>query len=87
MRPAKIPAEVVYAKVWDSLCKRMDPATHRVHPSWLAMMREIGVCRQRIATTINMMKAQGKLKVVTVPKPGPTGKEVDYYYEVCKSPK
>ena len=49
MRRAKVPGEVVYQKVWESLCKRMDPGTHLVHPSWLTMMREIHVCRQRIA--------------------------------------
>ena len=52
MRRAKVPGEVVYQKVWASLCKRMDPETHLVHPSWLTMMREIHVCRQRIADVI-----------------------------------
>ena len=47
MRRAKVPGEVVYQKVWESLCKRMDSETHLVHPSWLKMMREIHVCRQQ----------------------------------------
>ena len=33
MRLAKVPGEVVCQKVWDSLCKRMDPKTHLVHMS------------------------------------------------------
>ena len=59
MRVAKIPAEVVEAKVLESLRSRMDPATRRVYPRWKLMMREIGVCRQRIADAVNSLKAQG----------------------------
>lgn len=82
MRPAKVPGEVVYQKVWDSLCKRMDPETHLVHPSWLTMMREIGVCRQRIADAITGLKAEGKLEVVTVPRKGGKKGQLEYWYEV-----
>ena len=57
MRRAMVPREVVYQKVWESLCKRMDPEKHLVHPSWLKMMREIHVCRQRIADVITDLKA------------------------------
>ena len=64
MRPAKIPFEVVYQKVWASLCERMDPKTCLVRPVWKQMMREIGVCRQRIADVINELKANGKIEVV-----------------------
>ena len=64
MRPAKVPFEVVYAKVWASLCERMDPKTHLVYPSWLTMMREIHVCRQRIADAINLLKAEGKIEII-----------------------
>ena len=59
MRIAKIPAEIVEAKVLESLRSRMDPATRRVYPRWKLMMREIGVCRQRIADAVNSLKAQG----------------------------
>lgn len=82
MRPAKVPGEVVYQKVWDSLCKRMDPKTHLVHPSWLTMMREIGVCRQRIADAITGLKAEGRLEVVTAPRKGGKKGEIEYWYEV-----
>ena len=82
MRPAKVPGEVVYQKVWDSLCKRMDPETHLVHPSWLTMMREIGVCRQRIADAITGLKAEGRLEVVTAPRKGGKKGEIEYWYEV-----
>ena len=41
MRIAKIPAEIVEAKVLESLRSRMDPATRRVYPRWKLMMREI----------------------------------------------
>ena len=82
MRPAKVPGEVVYQKVWDSLCKRMDPKTHLVHPSWLTMMREIGVCRQRIADAISNLKAEGKLEVVTAPRPDGKKAHSEYCYEV-----
>ena len=82
MRPAKVPGEVVYQKVWDSLCKRMDPETHLVHPSWLTMMREIGVCRQRIADAITGLKAEGKLEVVTMPRKGGKKGQLEYWYEV-----
>ena len=65
MRVAKIPAEIVEARVLESLRSRMDPATRRVHPNWKLMMREIGVCRQRIADAINSLKAQGVFTVGT----------------------
>ncbi|MDO5319705.1 MAG: hypothetical protein Q4G65_13845 [bacterium] len=82
MRPAKVPGEVVYEKVWASLCARMDPSTRRVRPSWIQMMREIGVCRQRIADTINTLKAEGKLEVVMVPKRTGDDRHCDYYYRI-----
>ena len=82
MRPAMVPREVVYQKVWASLCKRMDPKTHLVHPSWLTMMREIGVCRQRIADAITGLKAEGRLEVVTAPRKGGKKGEIEYWYEV-----
>ena len=59
MRVAKIPAEIVEAKVLESLRSRMDAASRRVYPRWKLMMREIGVCRQRIADAVNSLKAQG----------------------------
>jgi len=82
MRPAKVPGEVVYQKVWASLCARMDPETHRVRPSWLTMMREIHVCRQRIADAVNILKAEGKIAVVTVPNC--RGDGIDYFYEIVQ---
>ena len=82
MRPAMVPREVVYQKVWESLCKRMDPKTRLVHPSWLTMMREIHVCRQRIADVITDLKAQGKIAVVTVPRKGCKKAQPEYWYEV-----
>ena len=65
MRVAKIPAEIVEARVLESLRSRMDPATRRVYPRWKLMMREIGVCRQRIADAVNSLKAQGMFTVGT----------------------
>ncbi len=65
MRVAKIPAEIVEAKVLESLRSRMDPVTRRVYPSWKLMMREIGVCRQRIADAIKSLKEQGAFTVGT----------------------
>ena len=56
MRIAKIPAEIVEAKVLESLRSRMDPATRRVYLRWKQMMREIGVCRQRIADAVKSLK-------------------------------
>lgn len=82
MRPAMVPREVVYQKVWDSLCKRMDPKTHFVRPSWLTMMREIHVCRQRIADVITDLKVEGKIAVVTAPRKGGRQGEIEYWYEV-----
>ena len=64
MRIAKIPGEVVYQRVWTSLCERMDPKTHLVRPDWKVMMRKVGVCRQRIADAVNSLKAKGKIEVV-----------------------
>ena len=64
MRIAKIPGEVVYQRVWASLCERMDPETHLVRPDWKDMMRKVGVCRQRIADAVNSLKAEGKIEVV-----------------------
>ena len=82
MRPAKVSKGVVYQRVWDSLCKRMDPKTHLVHPSWLTMMREIHVCRQRIADVITDLKAEGKIAVVTAPRKGTKKSHPDYWYKV-----
>ena len=83
MRPAKVPGEVVYQKVWASLCKRADPQTRLVHPSWREMMREIGVCRQRIADVITRLKAYGKIAVVTTPrKDGNMKSHPEYWYKV-----
>ena len=39
MRVAKIPAEIVEAKVLESLRSRMDPVSRRVYPRWKLMMR------------------------------------------------
>ena len=83
MRPAKVPGEVVERMVWESLCERMDPKTHLVRPSWLTMMRKIHVCRQRIADAINILKAEGKIKVVEVHEPRRNGTILVFYYEVC----
>ena len=82
MRPAMVPREVVYQKVWESLCKRMDPETHLVHSSWLKMMREIHVCRQRIADVITDLKTQGRIAVVTAPRKGNKKSHPEYWYEV-----
>ena len=82
MRRAKVPGEVVYQKVWVSLCKRMDPETHLVHPSWLTMMREIHVCRQRIADVIADLKTEGKIAVVTAPRKGGKKTQPECWYEV-----
>ena len=82
MRPAMVPRDVVYQKVWASLCKRMDPETHLVHPSWLKMMREIHVCRQRIADVITELKAEGKITVVTAPRKGNKKSHPEYWYKV-----
>ena len=65
MRIAKIPAEIVEVKVLESLRSRMDPATRRVYPRWKQMMREIGVCRQRIADAVKSLKEQGAFTVGT----------------------
>ncbi|MCR5752120.1 MAG: hypothetical protein K6G91_09160 [Kiritimatiellae bacterium] len=63
MRIAKIPAEIVESKVLESLRRRMNPETRRVYPEWKLMMREIGVCRQRIADAINGLKERGVFTV------------------------
>ena len=84
MRPAKVPSEVVVRMVWESLCKRMDPETHLVRPSWLMMMRKIHVCRQRIADAVDVLKADGRIKVVEKHETGRNGMYLVIYYEVCK---
>ena len=80
MRTAKVPKEIIFQKVWESLCKRMDPETHLVRPSWLTMMREIGVCRQHISTATRHLMAQGRIRSVNVPCTN--GECVDTYYEI-----
>ena len=84
MRPAKVPREVVARIVWESLCERMDPKTHLVRPPWLTMMRKIHVCRQRIADAVDILKAEGKIKVVEAHETGRYGTTLVIYYEVCK---
>lgn len=64
MRIAKIPSEVVYQRVWASLCERMDPETHLVRPDWKGLMRKVGVCRQRISDAVKALKAEGKIEDV-----------------------
>ena len=64
MRMAKIPSEIVCQRVWASLCERMDPETHLVRPAWKDMMRNVGVCRQRLADAVNSLKGEGKIEVV-----------------------
>ena len=84
MRPAKVPSEVVVRMVWESLCERMDPETHLVRPSWLMMMRKIHVCRQRIADAVDVLKADGRIKVVEKHETGRNRMYLVIYYEVCK---
>ena len=64
MRPPRVPYEIVYQKVWASLCERMAPETHLVRPQWKKMMREIGTSRQAISVAVNNLKAAGKIEVV-----------------------
>lgn len=66
MRPPRVPYEIVYQKVWASLCERMNPETHLVRPQWKKMMREIGTSRQAIAiaVAVNNLKAEGKIESV-----------------------
>ena len=82
MRIAKISAEVVEQKVLESLRRRADPVTRRVYPSWKLMMREIGVCRQRIADAINNLKAKGQISVLTIPPPEGSNRPSEYFYEL-----
>ena len=84
MRPAKVPSEVVVRMVWESLCERMDPETHLVRRSWLMMMRKIHVCRQRIADAVDVLKADGRIKVVEKHERGRNRMYLVIYYEVCK---
>ena len=84
MRPAKVPSEVVVRMVWESLCERMDPETHLVRPSWLMMMRKIHVCRQRIADAVDVLKADGRIKVVEKHETGRNWMYLVICYEVCK---
>ena len=82
MRIAKVSAEVVEQMVLESLRRRADPITRRVYPSWKLMMREIGVCRQRIANAINNLKARGQISVLTVPPPEGSNRLPEYFYEL-----
>ena len=64
MRPPRVPYEIVYQKVWASLCERMDRETHLVRPRWKKMMQEIGTSRQAISVAVNNLKAEGKIESV-----------------------
>ena len=64
MRPPRVPYEIVYQKVWASLCERMAPETHLVRPQWKKMMQEIGTSRQAISVAVNNLKAEGKIEDV-----------------------
>ena len=64
MRPPRVPYEIVYQKVWASLCERMDPETHLVRPQWKKLMREIGTTRQAISVAVNCLKGEGKIEDV-----------------------
>ena len=78
MRVAKIPAEIVETKVLESLRRRMDPVTRRVYPGWKQMMREIGVCRQRIADAVKSLKERGVFSVGQEERP-----RGNYTFYVC----
>ena len=82
MRIAKIPGEVVYQRVWASLCERMDSETHLVLPDWKVMMRKIGVCQQRIADAVNSLKAEGKIEVVEERERKGNRDWIVFYYRV-----
>ena len=84
MRIAKVPGEVVCRQVWASLCERMDPETHLVRPAWKDMMRKIGVCRQRIADAVNILKAGGKIEVVEERVRKGNRDWIVFYYRVKK---
>ena len=64
MSPPRVPYEIVYQKVWASLCERMNPETHLVRPQWKKMMQEIGTSRQAISVAVNNLKAEGKIEDV-----------------------
>ena len=64
MRPPRVPYEIVYQKVWASLCERMDPETHLVWPQWKKLMQEIGTSRQATSVAVNNLKAAGKIETL-----------------------
>ena len=84
MRIAKIPGPVVLEKVMESLLRRMDPETKRVRPSYKTMMREIGVCRQRIADAVRTLKAEGRIVSVDVPRIRNGEKYIDIFFEIIE---
>ena len=84
MRPPRVPYEIVYQKVWASLCERMDPETHLVRPQWKKMMREIGTSRQAISVAVNCLKAAGKIEVVDEKVRKGNRDWIVFYYRVKK---
>ena len=84
MRPPRVPYEIVYQKVWASLCERMDPETHLVRPQWKKMMREIGTSRQAISVAVNCLKAEGKIEVVEERVQFRNRDWIVFYYRVKK---
>ena len=46
------------------------------------MMREIGVCRQRIADAVNNLKAKGLISVLTILPPEGSNRSPEYFYEL-----
>ena len=82
MRPPRVPYEIVYQRVWISLCERMDPETHLVRPQWKKMMREIGTSRQAISVAVNNLKAEGKIEVVNEKMRNGNWDWIEMYYRV-----
>ena len=82
MRIAKIPGPVVVEKVMESLLRRMNPETRMVIPSFKTLMREVGVCRQRIADAVRILKDRGRIVAIDVPHVVNGRKIVDVYYEI-----
>jgi len=81
MRRAKIPDQEVDNLVLSSLKARMDPSTRRVKPLWARLIKETGVCRQRISESIKRLEGRGIFRVVFEKYPSNADGSGTTYYE------
>ena len=67
-RPPSVPADLG-DKIYEILCKRMNPETKLVRPQWKEMARELGVSRSTISRVMPSLKSSGRIESIVMTSP------------------